>query len=72
MDFSNSLFTILGLAGLVFIIGGWGYRINFRQGRALNVKGNKGIKIELLSGKKLLLGTQNPIEAQEAIANFKK
>ncbi|PKP26221.1 MAG: hypothetical protein CVU03_04180 [Bacteroidetes bacterium HGW-Bacteroidetes-2] len=52
--------------------GGWGYRISFRQGRALNVKGNKGIKIELLSGKKLLLGTQKPIEAQEAIAYFKK
>ncbi len=52
--------------------GGWGYRISLKKGRALNVKGNKGIKIELLTGKKLLLGTQKPLEAKEAIANFKK
>lgn len=52
--------------------GGWGYRISFRKGRALNVKGNKGIKIELQNNKKLLIGTQKPKAAQETITYYKK
>ncbi len=50
--------------------GGWGYRISLRKGRALNVKGNKGIKIELKSGKKILLGTQKMEEATHAIKQY--
>ncbi|MBA3985881.1 MAG: hypothetical protein H0X63_04750 [Flavobacteriales bacterium] len=52
--------------------GGWGYRISFRKGRALNVKGNKGIKIELQNNKKLLIGTQKPEAAKDAIIYYKK
>jgi hypothetical protein len=52
--------------------GGWGVRIGMKKGsgRALNVKGNHGIRIEMKNGKKLLIGTQKPDEAKQTIANF--
>lgn len=49
--------------------GGWGYRYG-RKGKALNVRGNQGIKITLVGGKNLLIGTQKPQEAQQAIARY--
>ncbi|MBN2682434.1 MAG: hypothetical protein JXR58_07985 [Bacteroidales bacterium] len=54
--------------------GGWGLRIGFRKdsGRAFNVKSNHGIQIELNNGKKILIGTQKPLEAEEAINTFFK
>jgi hypothetical protein len=45
--------------------GGWGYRIGvLGKGKALNIRGNKGIRIVKKNGKKLLIGTQRPDEAQ--------
>jgi hypothetical protein len=43
--------------------GGWGYR-GFKNSskRALNISGNKGIKIYFFDGKSLLVGTQKPEE----------
>ncbi len=52
--------------------GGWGYRLSFRKGRALNINGNKGIKIELHNNKQLLIGTQKPDAAKDAIVYYKK
>ncbi|MFT5738240.1 MAG: hypothetical protein ACI9SG_002592 [Maribacter sp.] len=52
--------------------GGWGYRFGFNNGKALNVKGNQGIQLELSTGKKLLLGTQSPEEAQIIINRYFK
>mgnify|MGYP000288902269 CR=1 FL=1 len=52
--------------------GGWGYRGSFGNGKALNVKGNKGIQIEFNSGKKLLIGTQNDEDAQKVIERYFK
>lgn len=49
--------------------GGWGYRYG-RKGKALNVRGNQGIKIIFVGGKSLLIGTQKPQEAQQAIARY--
>ncbi len=46
--------------------GGWGYRIGIK-GRALNIRGNVGISIIFKKGKKLLIGTQKPEEANRAI-----
>jgi len=40
--------------------GGWGYRINFNREKALNIRGNRGLKIKYSNGKSLLLGTQQP------------
>lgn len=49
--------------------GGWGYRIG-KSGKAYNAKGNQGIQLELKNGKKLLLGTQKPKEAQQVIDRY--
>lgn len=48
--------------------GGWGYRTSFgSNGKAFNVKGNKGIQIVLKTGKKILIGTQRAADAQNVI-----
>lgn len=52
--------------------GGWGYRLTFGGINALNVKGNKGIQLKFKSGKKLLIGTQNPKDAQVVINRYFK
>ena len=52
--------------------GGWGFKTSLGNGRAFNVKGNKGIQIELKSGKKLLIGTQKPEQAKNVIALYLK
>ena len=50
--------------------GGYGYRFSIKNGRALNVAGNKGLKIVNLKNKKLLIGTQKPEEMEQAINQF--
>jgi hypothetical protein len=50
--------------------GGWGIRWSPRNGRAYNVSGNRGVQLELASGKKLLLGSRKPEELQQAIELF--
>jgi hypothetical protein len=43
--------------------GGWGWRLSLSgKGTAYNVSGNKGIRFELKSGKKRLLGIQKTVE----------
>ena len=46
--------------------GGWGIRFG-RHGKAYNVSGNRGVQLELLSGERLLLGSQRPEELAAAI-----
>lgn len=46
--------------------GGWGIRYG-KNGKAFNVKGNKGLFITFKDGKKRLLGTQKPDELQRVI-----
>lgn len=49
--------------------GGWGYRVRLFKdaGAAYNVKGNRGIQLELSNGKKILIGTQKQTEADSVI-----
>lgn len=48
--------------------GGWGFRFGlFGKGRALNVSGNKGIQLVLTDGTRLLIGTNKPDEARQAL-----
>ena len=47
--------------------GGWGLRHSFKNGKAVNVKGKDGIQLVLKDAKKILIGTQMPKEAEEAI-----
>lgn len=51
--------------------GGWGYRWGI-GGKALNVKGNKGIQVKLKNGNSLLIGTQKVDEAQNVINRYFK
>lgn len=46
--------------------GGWGPK-GTRRNRALNVAGGEGIQLELTDGTRLLLGTQRPAEARQAL-----
>jgi hypothetical protein len=50
--------------------GGWGVRCSFRNGKAYNVSGNKGVQLVFKDGKKLLIGTQNPEEFEQAIRSI--
>lgn len=49
--------------------GGWGIRWGF-HGKAYNTKGDKGIQVVLKSGKKILFGTQNEVEAKSVIQTY--
>lgn len=46
--------------------GGWGIRYGVK-GKAYNVSGNRGVQLELLNGKRLLIGSQKPEELAMAI-----
>ena len=47
-------------------VGGWGIRLWTRYGTVYNVKGYKGLALQLKNGKKLLIGTQK----EEELKNF--
>jgi len=48
--------------------GGWGIRYSLKHKvNCYNVRGNLGLYLELKSGKKLLLGSQNPHELKSAL-----
>lgn len=53
--------------------GGWGFRLGLGRsyGRALNIRGRKGIQLEFKNGKKLLLGTQKENEVQAILETYK-
>lgn len=51
--------------------GGWGYRLGFARGRAYNIRGRWGLQLTFKDGKKLLLGTQKPIELDKVIDQVK-
>ena len=48
-------------------VGGWGIRFSTKYGTVYNIKGNKGLAIELLNGKKYLIGTQKDTEIKEIL-----
>jgi hypothetical protein len=49
--------------------GGWGIRFG-RKGRAYNVRGNRGVQLELASGKQILFGSQKPEEMAAALSTI--
>lgn len=51
--------------------GGYGIR-GIGKTAAYNVKGNRGIQIVTKSGRKFLIGTQNPMDAQKVINFYQK
>ena len=53
----------------LFEYGGWGIRIG-PNGKAFNIKGNKGIEIKTAKGKTRMIGTQKMEEAQKTIDQY--
>lgn len=53
--------------------GGWGVKGTwpFKNGRAYNVSGDEGLQLELVSGKKVLIGTNKKAELTEALNSLK-
>lgn len=51
--------------------GGWGIRILRGNSKAYIIGGKKGIQIITLEGKKFLVGTEKPGDAQATINNYK-
>lgn len=51
-------------------VGGWGIRLWTSYGTVYNTKGDKGLAIELLDGKKLLIGTQKEAALKEFLATL--
>ena len=43
-------------------VGGWGIRLFTQYGTVYNIRGNKGLALELQNGKKLVIGTQKEEE----------
>jgi hypothetical protein len=51
--------------------GGWGLRLGlFGKGTAFNVSGNKGLQLEFINNKKLLIGTNKPEELNESLSKL--
>jgi hypothetical protein len=51
--------------------GGWGIRVG-AGGKAYNISGNRGVQLVLLSGRKILIGSQKPEELVLAINRAKR
>jgi hypothetical protein len=51
--------------------GGWGIRYGSR-GKAYNVSGNRGVRLELSNGKRILFGSQKPEELAAAVVSAMK
>lgn len=54
--------------------GGWGLRYSLlkQKGRAMTISGKMGIQLVFTDGKKLLIGTQKPVEVKEALFKLGK
>lgn len=52
-------------------VGGWGVRWFTQYGTVYNVRGNKGLYINLKNSKQLVIGTQKPEELQKAVEKLK-
>lgn len=50
--------------------GGFGYRTNFKGDVALICTGKNGLNLQLMSGSRLLIGTQHPEEIQKIILYY--
>lgn len=51
-------------------VGGWGIRLFTSYGTIYNIRGSKGLAVELQDGTKFCLGTQRPGELQNVINNL--
>lgn len=47
--------------------GGWGIRYSARNGMAYNVSGNRGVQLEMVDGRRILIGSLKPEQLAEAL-----
>lgn len=47
--------------------GGWGIRCSGKNGMAYNVSGDRGVQLEMVDGKRILIGSMNPERLAEAL-----
>jgi hypothetical protein len=52
--------------------GGWGIRAGRDGERVLNARGNRGVRLELADGSKLLIGSQRPEELAETVERARR
>ena len=52
--------------------GGWGIRAGRDGERVLNARGNRGVRLELADGTRLLIGSQRPEELAETIERARR
>lgn len=52
--------------------GGWGFRFGINGSTAFSIRGRIGLELILNNNRKVLIGTTNPQELQEAISLFRK
>lgn len=52
--------------------GGWGMKFSFRKskGKSFTVKGSIGLQLEMMNGKKILIGTQKKDEIQRTLETY--
>jgi len=48
-------------------VGGWGIRLSIEYGTVYNIRGNKGLAIELRNGKRFVIGTQKEKELSSIV-----
>jgi hypothetical protein len=53
-------------------VGGWGIRLWTSYGTVYNTKGDRGLAIELVDGKKLLIGTQKEAALKAVLEEIEK
>ena len=53
-------------------VGGWGVRLWTKYGTVYNIKGNKGLFVELKNGNKFLIGTQKEEQLAKVIEFYKQ
>ncbi|MEO6819789.1 MAG: DUF6141 family protein [Ginsengibacter sp.] len=51
--------------------GGWGYRFG-SGGKAFNISGNNGLQLDFVTKKRLLIGTQCPLELENTLSSLGK
>lgn len=52
-------------------VGGWGVRLFTPYGTVYNVRGSKGLAVELKEGGKFCLGTQKPVELKKVLLRIR-
>ena len=51
---------------------GYGIRYSFKYGTVYNTSGNRGLAVNLVNGKRFLIGTQNPEEVDSFLKSLRR